>query len=69
MSEQPYIMEEDGKKYRMLQVGETIEEGDEVKLKGVWEMMVTGLIGAEVYPDTEQHGGCMPQGYYRRPIK
>lgn len=65
MSEQPYIMEEDGKKYRMLQIGETIEEGDEVKFRTGWEPM-NGFIGAIVQTN---NGGAMPQGYYRRPIK
>lgn len=63
MTEQ-LIMEENGKRYRMLQVGETIEVGDEVRAAGSW-IICGSSIGQVVRNEWE---GIYPQGYYRRPI-
>lgn len=66
MTEQ-LIMEENGKRYRMLQVGETIEEGDEVNVKsGGWlKVNMRTPITLVVRSATS---GYMTYGYYRRPI-
>lgn len=61
------IMEENGKRYRMLQVGETIEEGDEVNI-GKW-VIANAVIGKVVRPNEEDENALLPQGYYRRECK
>lgn len=66
MSETPLIMEENGKRYRMLQIGETIEAGDEVRIGGRWKEVVVWSIPQVVTNPILNIG--YPQGYYRRPI-
>lgn len=66
MNDIPQIMEENGKRYRMLQVGETIEEGDEVNILGGWERIMPTHSGCKINDDTKY---TFPAGYYRRPIQ
>lgn len=63
----PQIMEENGKRYRMLQVGETIEDSDQACYAGQWQAFVRYLEGVSVVRPAE--GGYYPQGYYRRLIQ
>lgn len=69
----PQIMEENGKRYRMLQVGETIEDGDEVNCytghgdERMWERYDGGWFGSVVTDPAKNV--ALPQGYYRRPIQ
>lgn len=64
--ELPLIMEENGKRYRLLQVGETLEIGDEVLMKdsGKWEVVDKRTTMVVEPADS----GYMTYGYYRRPI-
>lgn len=50
----------------MLQVGETIEEGDEVASSGTWYKMHGCYNGIQISDPLENE--AFPQGYYRRPI-
>lgn len=61
------IMEENGNRYRMLQVGETLERYDQVNLihNGGWKDIREGTVGNTVHSASE---GYIPYGYYRRPI-
>jgi len=64
MTEQPLIMEENGKRYRLLQVGETTEEGDQARYLGAWHPLVG--FGNKIEANA---GDAFPQGYYRRELK
>lgn len=48
--------------YRMLEVGETLQAGDEVQLSG-WVPILPDLVGLAV-----TGAGPIPVGYYRRPV-
>lgn len=70
MNTETYIMTEGDKSYRMLQVGEMLQNGDEVNCGGLdgvrrWEKY-DGSWGI-IHPADSSHG-YLPQGYYRRPI-
>lgn len=66
MQSDQLIMEENGKRYRMLQVGETLEAGDEVNHSGKWHKYSMKYGASAIRKDD---GGAMPVGYYRRPIQ
>jgi len=66
VTDTPQIMEENGKRFRMLQIGETIDGGDEVQFCGAWHPC-SGLSLDCVVSDPRNELG-FPQGYYRRPI-
>jgi len=67
------IMIENGKRYRMLQVGETLEMGDQVYCysgngnERSWEYYDGGMFGSKILDPIEGRG-LLPQGFYRRPI-
>lgn len=67
MTTQPLIMEENGKRYRLLNVGERIEEGDEVcpQPHNEWYQMDEEHFGQRIAADASY---AYPYGYYRRPI-
>lgn len=69
MTEQ-LIMEENGKRYRMLMVGETLEAGDEVRLFNQWKPFHAQWIDEKYSPFMvrEDQNGPFPVGYYRRSI-
>jgi len=54
--------------YRLLEVGEAVKEGDQVRLGTYWNNIICN-IGEIVQEDIEEHMGRMPYGYYRRLIK
>lgn len=65
------IMEENGKRYRMLQVGETLEAGDEVNIvhREGWQPFDFTLIHWDPFVVGADRNGPMPVGFYRRPIQ
>jgi hypothetical protein len=67
MSE-PQIIREGEKTYRLLQIGESTEETDEVKMRCAgWERL-GGMHVGQIISDPVRDD-AYPQGYYRREIK
>lgn len=60
--------ENDMKGYRLLEVGEALRDGDQVKYCGSWRDVVCST-GETVQEDNEENQGRMPYGYYRRKIE
>jgi len=64
MTTQPLIMEENGKRYRLLLEGETLESGDIMK-DAIGVLPMGNCIGVKI---RSEESGVFPQGFYWRPI-
>lgn len=63
-------MEENGKRYRLLNVGEQIEVGDEWQYRASqkWSKFLDQVYAEKPYITDPALNRAFPYGYYRRPI-